>query len=161
MTRAILWCLVSIPLCVTFLSLADSFFLLQSVTLIPNQLLTLLLILFLIDVSICLSLCFLLFELVLSCWFLQHICLLLFCGVGPSSSWLPGKCDLCLFYLIALFLVATSLFLEWAPHTFRYSLWTSSWMGRSPCSFPIPNTHPLVWWDVSFYNDCKQVRCSI
>ncbi len=71
----------------------------------------LLLVVFLLNVSIYLRLCFLLFELVLLCWFLQRIHLLLFCGVGPSSSWLPGKCDLCLFYSIALFLVATSLFL--------------------------------------------------
>ena len=46
-------------------------------------------------------------ELVLLCWFLQCIHLLLFYGVGPSSSWLPGKCDLCLFYSIAL---------SWLPH---------------------------------------------
>ncbi len=94
MMHAILCCLVSIPLYVTFLSLADSCLLLQNLTLLPNQLHILLLVIFLLNMSIYLSLCFLLFELVLLSWFLQRIHLLLFHGVGPSSSWLPGKCDL-------------------------------------------------------------------
>jgi hypothetical protein len=146
--HAIFCCLVSIPLYVTFLSLADSCLLLQSLMLLLNQLLTLLLVIYL-------RLCFLLCELVLLCWFLQRIHLLLFRGVGPSSLWLPSKCDLCSLYSIALFLVATSLFLVWAPHTFRYFLRTSSWMGRNSYIFLIPNTLLLVWRDVSFRNVCK------
>ena len=43
--------------------------------------------------------------------------LLLHHGIGPSSSWLPGTCDLFLFYsTMSLSLVATSLIL-WAPRT--------------------------------------------
>jgi hypothetical protein len=155
MMHAILCCLVSIPLCVIFHSLANYCLLLQYLMLLPNQLITLLLIVFLLNMSIYLSLCSLMFELVLLCWFCQCIHLLLFRGVGPSSSWLPGKCDLCLFYFIALFLVATSLFLVWAPHTFRYSLRTSIWMGGNPCFSLIPNTCLLIWRDFSFHNVCK------
>ncbi len=131
------------------LRLVSSIPYLQSVMLLLNWLLTISLIVLIFVMFICLF-----WLLVVVVWLWLHLFLLvplLFCrfclGVGPNSSWWSGEWDSCLFYWVALFPVATSLFLIGAPCTFRCFSLISRILGVMRRFLQVPSTPLLVWMD--------------
>jgi hypothetical protein len=83
-----------------------------------------------------------------------------FCIVMSNSLCQLGKWCSCLVYLISLVLGAASPFLLRTPHTFRWFLMISNWLGKMLCFSWVPSNPPLSLMDAFCHSECRPVFCS-